>query len=288
MSIKLIATAAAFLSNGALVGIVSIVALAAAPSDPGLSLKNGIITFTFDDARRSQHEQALPIMQKYRLKGTLYLQTGSMTFAGEAKNSWAMSWPEIEDWKKIGWELGAHTVTHPDLTVLNDEQLERELGYSAALIYRQANIFPTSFAFPYGKFNDQVIAKIQKLFASSVGGWIGTEKHGGGFNALTGVDPYRVARFEVMRDTPAEDVCDLVKKASNEHYWLVLVMHQIVRKPNEGPDGTYGVPVAHLASIAECVAQAVLDGVLQNATVTEALSRIPHIQEGRGVALAAQ
>jgi peptidoglycan/xylan/chitin deacetylase (PgdA/CDA1 family) len=45
-----------------------------------------------------------------------------------------LSWDEIETLRGDGWEIGAHTLTHPVLTTLDDGRLDEELGRSKAAL----------------------------------------------------------------------------------------------------------------------------------------------------------
>ena len=42
-----------------------------------------------------------------------------------------MSWDQLREVADAGWEIGAHTCSHPFLTELSDEDLRRELGEAA-------------------------------------------------------------------------------------------------------------------------------------------------------------
>jgi peptidoglycan/xylan/chitin deacetylase (PgdA/CDA1 family) len=62
-------------------------------------------------------------------------------------------WNEIMDLVHMGCELGWHTWTHPDLTLVSEAQLVREI---------QPPFPMTSFAYPYGKLNEKVIEAVKK------------------------------------------------------------------------------------------------------------------------------
>ena len=235
-----------------------------------LSPNIGIVSFTLDDAYKNQHTNALPVMLKYKITGTLFIPTQNVGDRTDP-DSIVMSWPEILDWKAAGWELGAHTHTHPYLTKLPETELNAELGYSAALIWRHTGTFPVSFASPYGDFDDRVLAAVRTIYEDQVSAWGGVEGIGDGFNALSSVDLYNIGRLGVERDTKVEKVCADISRAATEHYWLVLEFHQIVESPIPGDEGKYQIPVGNFEEIAKCAAEAAQNGKIRIATVQEVL-----------------
>lgn len=61
-----------------------------------------------------------------------------------------------------GWELGAHTITHPDLRTLDDAALEREVAGSRAEIRRRFRVPVDFFCYPAGRYDDRVIAAVRR------------------------------------------------------------------------------------------------------------------------------
>ncbi|MBO6917870.1 MAG: polysaccharide deacetylase family protein [Rhizobiaceae bacterium] len=51
-------------------------------------------------------------------------------------------------------QIGAHTVSHPNLALLSDEQLKIELDQSRRDIEAMTSVRPTNIAFPYGKLEN--------------------------------------------------------------------------------------------------------------------------------------
>ena len=128
------------------------------------------LVVTFDDAYRSVRELALPILQRLGLPGSIYAPT---SFIGTGR---PMSWPGIEQWlggphehelepvdwseladlQGVGWEVGAHTVSHARLTELDDIELARELAESKAGCEDHLGVPCRSIAYPYGAVDDRV------------------------------------------------------------------------------------------------------------------------------------
>ena len=92
------------------------------------------IAITFDDGFANVATVALPIMQRYRLNGTVFIITGMIgrrtdwIVGGQPLPSLPMlTWEEIEHLHHSGMEIGGHTIAHDFLTRCRPEQLRREL-----------------------------------------------------------------------------------------------------------------------------------------------------------------
>ena len=130
------------------------------------------LAVTFDDAYRSVGERARPILDRLGAPATVFVPT-DWPDCGEP-----MHWPGIEQWLGTphepelvphtwdelraldahGWEVGAHTCSHPHLTGLDDEALARELTASRAVCMEALGHECTSVAYPYGDADARVVA----------------------------------------------------------------------------------------------------------------------------------
>ena len=233
---------------------------------------SGILTLSFDDAYRSQYLNALPVMQKYGLVGTLYISTGNVGGTTEDPRWESMSWAEIGKWREAGWEIGAHTHRHQSLVSLTDVELQAELGYAAALIYKNTGVYPVSFASPFGEYDEQMLEFVQHLYDNHASAHWNQPGKAVGFNSLSDLDPYRIGRLIIVRDTSSKEACEAIERASNEKLWLVLGFHGILPEPRLGVDGTYDLSVPNLERIAKCAAEAEERGILRVETVRDALA----------------
>lgn len=66
----------------------------------------------------------------------------------------ASSWDNIREMSESGIEIGAHTLTHPSLGRVDEDQLIEEVYNSVDEIDKQLNIRPTSFCYPNGQPSD--------------------------------------------------------------------------------------------------------------------------------------
>lgn len=110
------------------------------------------VALTFDDGYMDAYTTALPILQRYGFVATFYVVSG---FVGQPGY---MGWAELRTLRDAGMEIGAHSITHPDLTSLGLEELRAQVGQSGAAIAAELGQPVVSFCYPGGRFSDTVVA----------------------------------------------------------------------------------------------------------------------------------
>jgi peptidoglycan/xylan/chitin deacetylase (PgdA/CDA1 family) len=130
------------------------------------------VVVTFDDAFRSVLTLAEPTLTRLGLVGTVFVPTD---FPGAGRplvwpgvDHWVggsfehelapLSWEEVESLVERGWEIGSHTCSHPHLTALPDDALDEELERSRRECEQRLGRPCTSLAYPYGDYDERVIA----------------------------------------------------------------------------------------------------------------------------------
>jgi peptidoglycan/xylan/chitin deacetylase (PgdA/CDA1 family) len=122
------------------------------------------VAITFDDAYQSVFDIALPVLQQYGFKATIFVITD---FIGKP-NSWDYSstyvvrkhcsWGQLKELRDSDWEIGSHTKSHPHLPFIDATRLTAELHDSRMSLEKELNINVQSLAYPYGLFDDDVIS----------------------------------------------------------------------------------------------------------------------------------
>jgi peptidoglycan/xylan/chitin deacetylase (PgdA/CDA1 family) len=126
---------------------------------------------TFDDGFRSVFDLGFPILSRLKLPATLFVPTRRLgdneplTWAGidhwvggpHSAELTGMSWAEVEELARAGWEIGSHTRSHPHLTDLDDAELTTELHGSREDCEQRLGRPCPSLAYPYGDFDDRVL-----------------------------------------------------------------------------------------------------------------------------------
>jgi peptidoglycan/xylan/chitin deacetylase (PgdA/CDA1 family) len=119
---------------------------------------------TFDDGYLSVYEHAFPALMERQMTATVYVVAN--TIGGV--NDWdasrgdrrepMMSMEQIREMAGAGIEIGSHTLTHPHLSELTDEQIEREVVDSKHKLEDAIGREMLSFSYPYGNYDDRVLA----------------------------------------------------------------------------------------------------------------------------------
>ena len=141
-------------------------------SDAVAGVDGRAVAVTFDDAPRSVHRIALPIMEELGLVGTVFAPTAHV--GSDEPMGWSgvdrwlagpheeellcMDREQLADLVERGWEVGSHTHTHPHLTELDQAGLREELERSRALLEGWLGADCRSLAYPYGDASPAVAA----------------------------------------------------------------------------------------------------------------------------------
>jgi peptidoglycan/xylan/chitin deacetylase (PgdA/CDA1 family) len=111
------------------------------------------IVISFDDGYTSHLTNALPVLRAHGWKGVLNLQVNQTRYD--------LKPDAVRTLIRAGWEVDAHTFTHPDLTTVDDAQLHHEVADSRAVIRRTYGVPVNFFCYPAGRYDDRVIAAVR-------------------------------------------------------------------------------------------------------------------------------
>lgn len=126
---------------------------------------------TFDDGYESVFRSAFPILRRHNMRATVFLTAGDTPPEEEDRRFPSLSgrtmlnWREVKEMAAAGWEMGAHTVTHPDLTRLSAPQVEREMQGSQQRLLQALGIESAPFAYPFGR-HDQTARELAARYFS--------------------------------------------------------------------------------------------------------------------------
>jgi peptidoglycan-N-acetylglucosamine deacetylase len=114
--------------------------------------RRGAFSLSFDDARLSQIDQGMEILDAHGLKATFFVQIGPLQ-------------QRLEQWRRViagGHEIGNHTLTHPcsgnfrfsRTNALEDytlERIEQDILAANQQIEALLGVVPQTFAYPCGQ-----------------------------------------------------------------------------------------------------------------------------------------
>jgi peptidoglycan/xylan/chitin deacetylase (PgdA/CDA1 family) len=120
---------------------------------------NGVV-ITFDDGYQNNYTQAFPLMREMGLRGVIFLVVQTVGW----DNNWhdpametripMLTWTQVEEMKKMGFEFGSHTMTHKNLENLEIKHATEEITKSRRVLGEFLGAEPVSFAYPYGAGQD--------------------------------------------------------------------------------------------------------------------------------------
>jgi peptidoglycan/xylan/chitin deacetylase (PgdA/CDA1 family) len=138
------------------------VTLAQLVEEGGTEPPPGFAVVTFDDGMRNNHSVALPILRELGIPATVFVTVdfigGSSPWVGAGGDGAMLSEDELRALVREGWELGAHTLTHADLSELDYEHCRREIDQSRAALERTFGVAVRTLAYPFGRYGPAALA----------------------------------------------------------------------------------------------------------------------------------
>jgi len=124
------------------------------------SLPERSVVITIDDGYRSAYDIAYPILNEFGFTATLFIYTN---YVGISEG--AITWHQVREMKRRGFEVGGHTVTHCDLTKAKEgeddqaylERIRKELIVSKQIIDKELKQDTVYLAYPYSNYNQRVL-----------------------------------------------------------------------------------------------------------------------------------
>lgn len=126
--------------------------------------KNKAVTFSYDDGI-TQDRRLVEILNEYGLKCTFNLNSGIMNENGAFKiGNFPITrmTPDALPELYRGHEIAVHTLTHPNLTELDDEEVRQEILGDKEKLERIFNTKVCGMAYPYGAFDERIVRIAQK------------------------------------------------------------------------------------------------------------------------------
>ena len=196
--------------------------------------KKMALSLTFDDARLTQIEKGIPLLDKYSVKATFYISPANMA---QRQDGWKIA-------ASNGHEIGNHTYIHPCSgnfefarnKALEDSDLNKmkaELDSASRFIKEMTGTHPLSFAYPCGQTyvgeginTKSYIPLIASLFETGRG-WMNEGPNDPVYcnmSQLYGVE---------LDGKSFEQILQLIETARSKGLWLILAGHEMDTKGNQ-------------------------------------------------------
>lgn len=138
------------------------------------NLPRKAVAITFDDGYHDFYLNVYPYFVKNKLCATVFVTTG---YTGK---EWRfndppikmLSWKEIEEISEKNIEIGAHTVTHPNLREINLKKAKNEILTSKKEIESYTKKKARYFSYPFGSYTPEIVDIVK---SSSFKGGFGGE-----------------------------------------------------------------------------------------------------------------
>jgi len=114
------------------------------------------VVVTTDSSDKSMYQIFAPELQKEGLTATVFLMPPVIGRDG------MLTWNEVRELDRAGFTIGSHTMTHPWLPDLSDDELRIELCASKERLEREIGHDVTALAYPYGAFDERVKQAAQR------------------------------------------------------------------------------------------------------------------------------
>ena len=151
------------------------------------------VILTFDDGYKDAFEIALPILEKYNFQATFYL------IVDDINKPAYLTKDEILELKNDGMHFGSHTLSHPDLTTISEQQAEQEIYGSKTMLEQLIGSKISDFCFPGGVSDEE----IENIVINS--GYSTATTTASGIN-VGDIDPFKLNRLNILNDTKFQNL----------------------------------------------------------------------------------
>jgi peptidoglycan/xylan/chitin deacetylase (PgdA/CDA1 family) len=118
-----------------------------------------VVGLSFDDAYLDIAEHAAPLLREHGFSATVFVATGVTD--GRERFSWYEQQPALMSWADIcrldgeTLRFEPHTVSHPNLLALSEEEARREIAESKAELEERLGRTTKVFCYPAGLFSER-------------------------------------------------------------------------------------------------------------------------------------
>lgn len=187
-----------------------------------------MVSFTFDDVPHSACENGARILERHGARGTFYVAGGGC--GAESPVGTLASPEQIRKIWSNGHEIGCHTFSHPEVSRIRLDALDRELKQNQSFLHEIDDaIVLRNFAYPYGEMSMRSKRRLEQHFDSC------RTVHPGINSGVADLGALRAWPLESAALDRAK-IASLIAETVRTNGWLIFYSHDVTERPS-----TYGV-----------------------------------------------
>ena len=180
------------------------------------------VAITFDDGYCSNYDYALPILERYNVPAIIYVATQYIDTGKGAKDLPACSWSQLiqlADHPLI--TIGGHTVSHPKLSQLPNDQALEEIIIGKQQLQNRLGKIINHFAYPKGAYHRGTPQLV------STAGFQSAVTVRPGLITSADIDIFRIPRIAIDDKVPFAVFQVCAKRGVNMFYELRRLLSQL-------------------------------------------------------------
>ena len=138
------------------------------PSESGLApIPDGLVVLTFDDGNKSDISFVALKLVEYGFGASFYITEG-LGYEDDPNKERYVSWQDVRQLHELGFEVGNHTGSHPDMTKLSKDEIRSNLELIEQRCEQYGIPRPVTFVYPGWRHSlpvVEVLAERQYIFA---------------------------------------------------------------------------------------------------------------------------
>jgi peptidoglycan/xylan/chitin deacetylase (PgdA/CDA1 family) len=128
------------------------------------------VAISFDDGYADVYSNVYQPLRRRHMTATFFICPGLL---GKARY---LTWRQVDDMAQHGMDIEAHTMTHPDLTLVPVAQTWGEVYQSRRVLQQRLHHSIRVMAYPYGDYNAPTLSDVRKAgywaaFTTKQGWW---------------------------------------------------------------------------------------------------------------------
>lgn len=114
------------------------------------------VVLTFDDGYKDVVDNALPALKEFGFRGVVFIIVDRVGQPGY------LGWGDLERLNQEGWEIGSHTLNHPELAREPEPIQRKQIFESKKILEDGLDIKIEYFCYPAGRYNEMTINLVKE------------------------------------------------------------------------------------------------------------------------------